>query len=107
MPTFKSRIQQFVHPSNPQQQQDRIHLGTLNATLEQIVTDVTATPLMRVIDVVHELLPTFNYMDEHTSCAETNHIESARHFCQQSIKGTSKNWSSHALEQWLRCHNEA
>ena len=78
IPAFKARIQQFVHPSNPQQQQDRTHLSTINATLDQIVTEVTATPLMRVTDVVHELLPTFIYMDDHKAFAGAAQLDKVK-----------------------------
>jgi hypothetical protein len=69
MPDFKSRLPQFVHPSNPQHQQDHNHLASLNATLDQIAIELKNIPLMRVTDVVHELLPTFIYMDDHRTFA--------------------------------------
>lgn len=81
MPAFKTRIQQFVHPSPPHNQQDRNQLATINATLDQIVTEVMATPLMRVTDVVHELLPTFIYMDDYKAfagSAQLNQVQQRR-----------------------------
>ena len=81
MSAFKTRIQQFVHPSHPHNQQDRNQLATINATLDQIVTEVMATPLMRVTDVVHELLPTFIYMDDYKAfagSAQLNQVQQRR-----------------------------
>ena len=75
MPEFKSRLPQFIQPNNPHQQQDLGHLAKLNAALEQIVTEVQRTPLMLVTDVVHELLPTFVYMDDYKAFAGSAQLD--------------------------------
>jgi predicted ATPase len=75
MSDFKTRIAQFVYPHQHQHQQDRSHLAELNAVLDQIVADVQATPLMRVTDVLHELLPTFIYMDDHKAFAGSAQLD--------------------------------
>ena len=69
MPDFKNKLPNFVHPSNPHNAQDRNHVPNLNGILDQIVMDLKNTPLLRVTDVVHELLPTFIYMDDHRAFA--------------------------------------
>lgn len=78
MSHFKNRLMQFVHPSAPHQQQDQNHLAKLNTILDQIVTEVKDTPLMRVTDVVQELLPTFIYMDDHKAFAGSAQLDAVQ-----------------------------
>lgn len=65
LPEFKIQFAAFRHPSNPQHQQDQNAIPTLNAIIDQLIKEIEATPLLRVVDLVHEWLPTFIYMDDH------------------------------------------
>jgi hypothetical protein len=81
MPEFKSRLPQMVFPSNPQNQTDQAYLAQLNPILDQIAIEVKNTPMLRVTDVVHELLPTFVYMDDHKAfagSAQLNEVQQRR-----------------------------
>ena len=65
MPQLKSQMPSFAPPNQPQNQQDHRHIPALNAIIDEIVEEVRNTPLMRVVDIVQDLLPTFIYMDDH------------------------------------------
>lgn len=65
LPDFKSQFVAFRHPSNPQNQQDQNAIQALNEKVDLLLKEIEATPLLRVVDVVHECLPTFIYMDDH------------------------------------------
>lgn len=81
MPELKSRLPQFAHPQNPHHQHDHNNIAALNTILDQIVTEVKRTPIRRVIDVAHELLPTFIYMDDYKAfagSAQLNQVQQRR-----------------------------
>ena len=69
LPEFKNQLQSFRYPNNhPNQhlhQQDQNAIPALNAAIDNLIKEIEATPLLRVVDVVHQLLPTFIYMDDH------------------------------------------
>lgn len=65
LPEFKNQFVAFRHPSNPQHQQDQNTIPALNEKVDRLIKEIEATPLLRVVDVVHECLPTFIYMDDH------------------------------------------
>lgn len=65
LPEFRDQFGAFRHPQNPQQQQDDNAIPTLKAVVEKLIKEIEATPLLRVVDVVHDCLPTFIYMDDH------------------------------------------
>lgn len=76
---FKSKIDAFKYPHNPQYQQDgkivqAIH-KRVDAAVEKLNTD---TPLRRAIDAVHKWLPTFIYMDDYrifTGAAQLDEVQ--------------------------------
>jgi hypothetical protein len=41
----------------------------LSATVDRLIEEIKATPLLRVVDYLHEILPTFIYMDDHRAFA--------------------------------------
>jgi hypothetical protein len=65
LPEFKNQFPSFRHPSNPPHQQDQNTIPALNAIVDKLVKEIESTPLLRVVDFVHEHLPTFIYMDDH------------------------------------------
>ena len=65
LPDFKNQFPAFRHPNNPQHQQDQNTIPALNALVDRLIKEIEATPLLRVVDEVHERLPTFIYMDDH------------------------------------------
>ncbi len=65
LPEFKSQFGSFRHPHNPQHQQDQNIIPALNEKVDRLINDIEKTPLLRVVDIVHEFLPTFIYMDDH------------------------------------------
>ena len=79
MAEFKSLLLQFVAPTRPHQQQDQNHLATLHGILDQIVHEVQNTPLLRVSDFVHELLPTFIYMDDQKAFSGSAQLNEVQH----------------------------
>lgn len=64
-PEFKNQLTAFCAPTDPQNQQDQNTIPALNAIVDKLIKDIKATPLLRVVDYVHECLPTFIYMDDH------------------------------------------
>lgn len=62
---FRNLLPSFCHPSHPHHQQDKNALPVLNAIVDKLIKEIDATPLIRVVDFVHECLPTFIYMDDH------------------------------------------
>ncbi len=81
MRELKGRLPQLVSPSDPARQQDINSLAELNRTLEEVVTEVTNTPLMRVSGAVHSLIPIFIYMDDHRAfagSAQLNEVQQRR-----------------------------
>ena len=64
LPEFKSQLPSFCHPQNPHHHQDHVELNKLNATLDSVLAELKATPMLRVIDAVHARRPTFIYMDD-------------------------------------------
>jgi hypothetical protein len=65
LPEFKNQFASFRHPSNPPQQQDQKTIPALNEKIDRLIKEIEATPLLRVVDIVHDCLPTFIYMDDH------------------------------------------
>lgn len=65
LPEFRDQFTTFRHPNNPHHQQDQNLIPPLNATVDQLIKEIEATPLLRVVDFVHACLPTFIYMDDH------------------------------------------
>lgn len=62
---FKDQFVSFCHPNYPHNQQDRDTIPALNEQTERLIKEIEATPLLRVVDIVHDCLPTFIYMDDH------------------------------------------
>lgn len=65
LPEFRNLFSSFRHPHVPHQQQDQNAIPSLNAVIDRLIKEIQATPLLRVVDVVHDCLPTFIYMDDH------------------------------------------
>lgn len=65
LPEFRDQFSEFRHPQNPHQQQDQNAIPPLNSVVDKLIKEIEATPLLRVVDFVHECLPTFIYMDDH------------------------------------------
>ena len=81
MRELKGRLPQLVSPSDPARQQDINSLAELTRTLEEVVTEVTNTPLMRMSGAVHSLIPIFIYMDDHRAfagSAQLNEVQQRR-----------------------------
>ncbi len=66
LPEFKNRFPAYVFPhvGHQQHSQDHRTLPALNKLIDEIVAEVGKTPLLRVIDVIQDRLPTFIYMDD-------------------------------------------
>jgi predicted ATPase len=62
---FKNTFPSFRHPQNPHHTNDNNVIPRLNALVDEIVQEIEATPLLSVVDYVHERLPTFVYMDDY------------------------------------------
>ena len=62
---FKAKLPQWVYPHHPQHQQDQVHIAALNKRFDDLVADITATPIRKAADLAHSWLPTFIYMDDH------------------------------------------
>lgn len=62
---IKRQLSAFCSPSNPPQQQDRNNISTLSKIIDEVASEITDTPLMRVVDYVHNHMPTFIYMDDY------------------------------------------
>ena len=62
---LKGQLTGFRAPDNPQQQQDQNTIPALSATIDQVISEIQSTPLMRVVDFVHRTMPTFIYMDDY------------------------------------------
>jgi predicted ATPase len=75
LPELKNRLNQFVHPHHPHNQQDNQHLTILREKMDEVVAQINATPLLRVIDVVRSHLPTFIYMDDHKAFAGSAQLD--------------------------------
>lgn len=69
LPEFKNLFPGFRFPHHPQHQQDNDAIPALNRKIDQLIKDIEATPLLRVVDLVHKALPTFIYMDDHRAFA--------------------------------------
>src|SRR5690606_4088126 len=65
LPEFKNQFASFRHPNHPQHQEDQNTIPALNKVIDRLIKEIEATPLLRVVDIVHECLPTFIYMDDH------------------------------------------
>ena len=64
---IKEQLATYISPNNPPQKQDQNAIPALNALIDQVVAEIQATPLLRVVDYVHEHMPTFIYMDDYQS----------------------------------------
>jgi predicted ATP-dependent endonuclease of OLD family len=62
---LKGQLSAFRAPGNPQQQQDQNALPTVNESIDNVISEIESTPLMRVVDYVHKTMPTFIYMDDY------------------------------------------
>jgi len=62
---LKGQLSAFRAPGNPQQQQDQNALPPLNESIGGVISEIESTPLMRVVDYVHKIMPTFIYMDDY------------------------------------------
>lgn len=66
LPSFKARLNGFISPNYPDNQQDMTVVGTLGTKCDSVVKTLKSdTPLRRAIDTAHEWLPTFVYMDDY------------------------------------------
>lgn len=65
LPEFKNRFSTYIHPSNPQHQNDQARIPKLNELVDKTVEELKATPVRQAIDAIHERLPTFIYMDDY------------------------------------------
>lgn len=63
LPEWKNRLPQFVFPHNPHP--DNQSVQKLNKLIDEAVAEIQATPMQRVIDLIHKRLPTFVYMDDY------------------------------------------
>jgi len=75
LPVFRDQLSSFRHPSDPHQQQDQNAIPPLNAVVDSLIKEIAATPLLRVVDIVHEYLPTFIYMDDHRTFVGSAHLD--------------------------------
>lgn len=62
---LKDKLSGFRHPNAPLQQQDQNAIPPLSKQMDKVVSEIEATPMMRVVDWVHKHLPTFIYMDDY------------------------------------------
>ena len=51
---IKGKLSSFRAQSNPPQQQDNNAIGQLNERIDEVVAEIQATPLLRVVDYVHQ-----------------------------------------------------
>jgi predicted ATP-dependent endonuclease of OLD family len=65
LPELSDQCSSFVHPETPQHQLDLNNIAKLNAVISKLVEQIAATPLLKVVDLVHRVMPTFVYMDDH------------------------------------------
>ena len=65
LPELTGQCSAFIHPQAPHQQQDENNIPSLNAVISKLVEQIEATPLLQVVDLVHRVMPTFVYMDDH------------------------------------------
>jgi predicted ATP-dependent endonuclease of OLD family len=65
LPEFMGQVSAFIHPTAPHTQQDQNCIPALDAVVGEIIREIEATPLIKIVDLVHEWLPTFIYMDDH------------------------------------------
>jgi predicted ATP-dependent endonuclease of OLD family len=86
LPTLKGKLAQFVHPSHPEHQTDLNFVATLvpkfEAALKALKTD---TPYRRAVDLVHEWLPTFVYMDDYRIFAGEAKLDQVKQRIDQNI----------------------
>lgn len=75
LPEFKNQFPAFLNPSDPQHPQDQNTLPILNATVNQLIKEIESTPLLRVVDFVHNQMPTFVYMDDHRTFVGSAHLD--------------------------------
>lgn len=65
LPELENHFASFLHPQSPHQQQDQNNIPNLKNIVDSLVRDIAATPLLQVVDFVHNRMPTFVYMDDH------------------------------------------
>ena len=63
LPNLKNRLTSFVLPHNPQQ--DHQAIPKLEQIIDATVNEIATTPMQRVIDFIHQRMPTFVYMDDY------------------------------------------
>jgi predicted ATPase len=65
LPEFKNLLSNFGHLRNQHNQQDQRAITQINEIIDDLIKEIEATPLLRAVDIVHEIMPTFIYMDDH------------------------------------------
>lgn len=65
LPVFKKQLSSFRSPNTPAQQQDDNLIPPTIKVLDEVLDEIQKTPMLRVIDYVHDNLPTFIYMDDY------------------------------------------
>ncbi|MDF9826370.1 putative ATPase [Ereboglobus sp. PH5-10] len=75
LPEFKNTLSRLKHPQPPYNQQDQKGVSLLSEIIDSLITEIEATPLLRAVDVVHEIMPTFIYMDDHRAFAGSAQLD--------------------------------
>lgn len=79
LPVFKGQFPSFRHPPQPphnaSHNQDTGHIPVLNEMVDDLIKEIQATPLRRAVDIVHEIMPTFIYMDDHRAFAGSAQLD--------------------------------
>ena len=65
LPELRNSFPSFRHPNNPHHQQDNSSIAPLKELVDEVLKEIGSTPLLRVVDFVHDHLPTFVYMDDY------------------------------------------
>lgn len=65
LPELRNSFPSFRHPNNPHHQQDNSSIAPLKELVDEVLKEIESTPLLRVVDFVHDHLPTFVYMDDY------------------------------------------
>jgi predicted ATP-dependent endonuclease of OLD family len=62
---IKRQLTAFCSPTQPQHNQDQQNIPLLSKIIDEVISEIEDTPLMRVVDYVHHHMPTFIYMDDY------------------------------------------
>jgi len=62
---IKRQLPAFRSLGQPHQQQDQQIIPSLSTIIDEVVSEINNTPLLRVVDYVHKHMPTFIYMDDY------------------------------------------